>query len=303
MQKTVFVIGHRNPDTDSVVSAVGYAELKKATGMAEARAARAGAVNPQTEYIFDRFGLELPGVHPGPRAQGRVLRRGPGEDCRGRHPALAGPGRPRGGRGRGPAHRRRGGPLPGPPPLRILRQERHREDQPAQEGGRADERAPHGPDHQGAGDAGLRRGRDLQGYHDRRGERCRLRARGAGRRERREQGAPGGRPRRCPSAGDRGRGAGPRHHQRLRRCARSSRSSPRRGESLSSSRPTTPPAPRFSCSIRLPSRPWATRRRRLYAGGRGRGKRAGSSRRPRAARPRWSTRRAEWSASCAKGTS
>jgi manganese-dependent inorganic pyrophosphatase len=64
MQKTVFVIGHRNPDTDSVVAAVSYAELKRATGMAEARAARAGAVNPQTEYIFDRFGLELPEFIP-----------------------------------------------------------------------------------------------------------------------------------------------------------------------------------------------------------------------------------------------
>ena len=60
MNKTVFVIGHRNPDTDSVVAAVAYAALKRATGMPEARAARAGAVNPQTEYIFDRFGLELP---------------------------------------------------------------------------------------------------------------------------------------------------------------------------------------------------------------------------------------------------
>ena len=60
MEKIVFVIGHRNPDTDSVVAAVAYAALKRSTGMPEARAARAGAVNPQTEYIFDRFGLELP---------------------------------------------------------------------------------------------------------------------------------------------------------------------------------------------------------------------------------------------------
>ncbi len=62
MEKIVFVIGHRNPDTDSVVAAVAYAALKRATGCPEARAARAGAVNPQTEYIFDRFGLELPEV-------------------------------------------------------------------------------------------------------------------------------------------------------------------------------------------------------------------------------------------------
>jgi manganese-dependent inorganic pyrophosphatase len=64
MNKKVFVIGHRNPDTDSVVSAVAYAALKRATGCPEARGARAGAVNPQTEYIFDRFGLELPEFIP-----------------------------------------------------------------------------------------------------------------------------------------------------------------------------------------------------------------------------------------------
>ena len=64
MEKTVYVIGHKNPDTDSVVSAVAYAELKRAQGMREARAARAGAVNPQTEYIFDRFGLALPEFLP-----------------------------------------------------------------------------------------------------------------------------------------------------------------------------------------------------------------------------------------------
>jgi manganese-dependent inorganic pyrophosphatase len=60
MDRKVFVIGHKNPDTDSVVSAVAYAALKRATGMPEAIAARAGAVNPQTEYIFDRFALEPP---------------------------------------------------------------------------------------------------------------------------------------------------------------------------------------------------------------------------------------------------
>ncbi|HOX32723.1 MAG TPA: putative manganese-dependent inorganic diphosphatase [Spirochaetales bacterium] len=64
MDKTVYVIGHKNPDTDSVVSAAAYAELKRALGMPEARAARAGAVNPQTEYIFDRFGLPLPEFLP-----------------------------------------------------------------------------------------------------------------------------------------------------------------------------------------------------------------------------------------------
>jgi manganese-dependent inorganic pyrophosphatase len=64
MEKTVYVIGHKNPDTDSVVAAAAYAELKRALGMKEARAARAGAINPQTEYIFGRFAAPLPEFIP-----------------------------------------------------------------------------------------------------------------------------------------------------------------------------------------------------------------------------------------------
>jgi len=64
VEQTVYVIGHKNPDTDSVVSAAAYAALKRAQGMESARAARAGAVNPQTEYIFERFGVELPEFVP-----------------------------------------------------------------------------------------------------------------------------------------------------------------------------------------------------------------------------------------------
>ncbi|MDA8411479.1 MAG: putative manganese-dependent inorganic diphosphatase [Treponema sp.] len=64
MDRTVYVIGHKNPDTDSVVAATAYAELKRSLGMPEARAARAGAANPQTEYIFQRFGVHLPEFVP-----------------------------------------------------------------------------------------------------------------------------------------------------------------------------------------------------------------------------------------------
>lgn len=59
-KKRTWVIGHRNPDTDSIVSALAYAALKRAQGMSNCRAARAGNVNPQTEYILDRFGVEPP---------------------------------------------------------------------------------------------------------------------------------------------------------------------------------------------------------------------------------------------------
>ncbi len=60
MDRTVYVIGHRNPDTDSIVSAVAYAHLKRALGMKGCVAARAGNANPQTEYVFERFGIPLP---------------------------------------------------------------------------------------------------------------------------------------------------------------------------------------------------------------------------------------------------
>ncbi|GHT65123.1 inorganic pyrophosphatase [Spirochaetia bacterium] len=71
MNKRVFVIGHRNPDTDSVVSAAAYARLKQAQGMTNCFAARAGKINPQTEYILDRFHIPVPEYLPDliPRAE------------------------------------------------------------------------------------------------------------------------------------------------------------------------------------------------------------------------------------------
>ena len=60
MDKTVYVIGHRNPDTDSIASAIAYAALKRQTGMAGAVAAMAGEPNPQTRYILDRLGIAEP---------------------------------------------------------------------------------------------------------------------------------------------------------------------------------------------------------------------------------------------------
>ncbi len=62
--RTVYVIGHRNPDTDSAVAATAYAALKQAQGMANCYAARAGKTTPQTEYIFNRFGIPLPEFVP-----------------------------------------------------------------------------------------------------------------------------------------------------------------------------------------------------------------------------------------------
>ena len=63
-EKKVYVIGHRNPDTDSIVSATAYARLKQLQGNASCAAARAGKASAQTEYIFSRFDVELPEFLP-----------------------------------------------------------------------------------------------------------------------------------------------------------------------------------------------------------------------------------------------
>ncbi|MCX7780667.1 MAG: putative manganese-dependent inorganic diphosphatase [Negativicutes bacterium] len=59
MTKPVYVIGHRNPDTDSICSAIGYAHLKQAAGV-NALAARAGKINAETKFVLDYFGVKPP---------------------------------------------------------------------------------------------------------------------------------------------------------------------------------------------------------------------------------------------------
>lgn len=55
----VFVTGHKNPDTDSICSALSYAALKQAQGV-EAVAVRLGDVNKETQYALDYFQVEAP---------------------------------------------------------------------------------------------------------------------------------------------------------------------------------------------------------------------------------------------------
>ncbi|MEJ2688806.1 MAG: manganese-dependent inorganic pyrophosphatase [Deltaproteobacteria bacterium] len=57
----VYVVGHKNPDTDSVTAAIAYAELKKAQGV-EAVAMMQGAANPETEMVLKKFGFAAPAV-------------------------------------------------------------------------------------------------------------------------------------------------------------------------------------------------------------------------------------------------
>lgn len=64
MTDTTYVIGHKNPDTDSVVSAAAYAHLKRELGFGDCVAARAGKMSPQAEYVFERFGAPFPAFIP-----------------------------------------------------------------------------------------------------------------------------------------------------------------------------------------------------------------------------------------------
>ena len=54
------VIGHRNPDMDSIVSALAYAELKKLLGVPDVTAGRAGNTNERIDYVLQRFGVAAP---------------------------------------------------------------------------------------------------------------------------------------------------------------------------------------------------------------------------------------------------
>lgn len=58
--KEILVIGHRNPDTDSICSAIGYAEFKRRTGMPNAVAARCGDTNERIDFVLNTFGVAAP---------------------------------------------------------------------------------------------------------------------------------------------------------------------------------------------------------------------------------------------------
>ncbi|RMF44932.1 MAG: putative manganese-dependent inorganic diphosphatase [Deltaproteobacteria bacterium] len=56
----VYVVGHRNPDTDSICSAMAYARLLQRQGRTEVLAGRAGHLNRQTEFVLDELSLPQP---------------------------------------------------------------------------------------------------------------------------------------------------------------------------------------------------------------------------------------------------
>ena len=73
LKRKTLVIGHRNPDTDSICSAVCYANLKRAVTGEEYIPARAGHVNGETRFVLDYFGMEEPALVEDVRTQVRDI--------------------------------------------------------------------------------------------------------------------------------------------------------------------------------------------------------------------------------------
>ncbi len=59
-KKPIYVIGHKNPDTDSICSAIAYANLKNKVTKGHYVPKRAGQINNETKYVLEQFGIESP---------------------------------------------------------------------------------------------------------------------------------------------------------------------------------------------------------------------------------------------------
>ncbi len=59
--KKVYIVGHKNPDTDSICSAIAYAELKRRVTGDDYVAKRAGQINEETHYVLKKFKVDAPG--------------------------------------------------------------------------------------------------------------------------------------------------------------------------------------------------------------------------------------------------
>ena len=69
----IYVTGHRNPDTDSIVASMAYANLRHALGDRNFKAVRIGSVTDETQKLLDRFGFEAPPRIKNMRTQVRDL--------------------------------------------------------------------------------------------------------------------------------------------------------------------------------------------------------------------------------------
>jgi len=59
-QELILIVGHKNPDTDSVVSAIAYARLKERLGIPNHRAVTVGEINNETKFVLEYFGVTSP---------------------------------------------------------------------------------------------------------------------------------------------------------------------------------------------------------------------------------------------------
>lgn len=69
----IYVTGHRNPDTDSIVAAIAYANLKNSIGERNYKPVRIGSLNDETKRLLDHFGFEAPEYIHNMRTQLRDL--------------------------------------------------------------------------------------------------------------------------------------------------------------------------------------------------------------------------------------
>jgi len=58
----IHIFGHKNPDTDSICSAIAYAHLKRELGESGAKAYRLGEINKETDFVLKHFGIKKPPI-------------------------------------------------------------------------------------------------------------------------------------------------------------------------------------------------------------------------------------------------
>ena len=85
-RKDIYIFGHKNPDTDTICSAIAYAWFKnKKAASAHYHACRLGEINTETRFVLERFGFDAPmlledvhphisdlGISPGERVQRNI---------------------------------------------------------------------------------------------------------------------------------------------------------------------------------------------------------------------------------------
>ena len=71
--RPVIVMGHKNPDTDSICAAITYANLKRKVTGGDYIACRAGHLNEETQFVLSHFGVETPSYVKDVRTQVRDM--------------------------------------------------------------------------------------------------------------------------------------------------------------------------------------------------------------------------------------